>query len=172
MSTLGHKLKHELQSLIPPTLFFFVAFHLIAFTRAMMLEEYGIRVSTFMAATVGALIVAKVVLLADLFPFINRFPDRPLIYNVLWKTGVYFVAAFGVHYLEHLVHFMRKHENFAAANRHLLDEVVWPHFWVVQMWLLVLLLVYCALRELVRALGRDKVRQMFFGSPRSAPGLT
>jgi hypothetical protein len=45
----------------------------------------------------------------------------------------------------------------------LLDEVVWPHFWAIQLWLLVLLFLYCALRELVRALGADEVRRMFFG---------
>ena len=47
------------------------------------------------------------------------------------------------------------------------DEIVWPHFWGVQLWLLVLLLVYCAIRELVRALGRERVTQMFFKEPAS-----
>jgi len=50
----------------------------------------------------------------------------------------------------------------------LLNEIVWPHFWAIQLWLLVLLFFYCALRELVRALGADRVRRMFFG-PLEAP---
>jgi hypothetical protein len=41
--------------------------------------------------------------------------------------------------------------------------VVWPHFWAIQLWLLVLLFVYCAMRELVRAIGPREVRRMFFG---------
>ena len=33
------------------------------------------------------------VLIADMLPFINRFPHRPLIYNVAWKTVIYFVIS-------------------------------------------------------------------------------
>jgi hypothetical protein len=35
----------------------------------------------------------------------------------------------------------------------------------VQLWLLVLLLVYCMFRELVHALGRERIMQMFFEAP-------
>ncbi|MGC1952010.1 MAG: hypothetical protein WA970_05435, partial [Gammaproteobacteria bacterium] len=118
MSTIGSRLKHELVEAIPPAVFFFVAFHVIAFTRALMLEQHGIRVSTFMAATIAALIVAKVVLIVDLLPFVNRFPEKPLIYNVVWKTVIYLVAALLVRYVEHLIPFVREHGDLALANRH------------------------------------------------------
>jgi chromate transport protein ChrA len=131
-----------------------------------MLMEYGISVSTFMAATIGALVVAKVILIVDLLPWVNRYPDKPLIYNVAWKTAIYLLASLLVHFVEHLVPFVRHHENLATATRHLIAETIWPHFWAVQMWLLLLLFVYCALRELIRALGREQVLHMFFGTPR------
>ena len=103
MKNFRQKLKHELRELIPVTVFFFVAFQLLAFTETMMLEQYGIRVSVFVTAAVGALVVAKVVLLADHLPLINRFPEKPLIYNVIWKTFVYFAASLVVRYVEHLI---------------------------------------------------------------------
>lgn len=170
MAGIGQKIKHELGELIPPTLFFFVAFQLLAFTQAMMLREYGISTYAFLGATIGALVVAKVVLLSDLLPFVNRFPEKPLIYNVVWKTAIYFFAALGVRYVEHFIHFFRAQGNVAAAHEALMAKVVWPHFWVVQVWLLVLLLVYCALRELVRALGRERVVRMFFIQPPNPTG--
>ena len=166
MGNISSRLKHEIAEVIPPTVFFFIAFQVIAFTRALMLEEYGIRVSTFVTASIAALVVAKVVVLTDLLPFLNRFPEKPLIYNVVWKTAIYLVAAIFVRYVEHLISFVRQHGDLATANRRLLDEVVWPHFWAVQIWLVVLFLVYCALRELIRVLGRDRVRSMFFGAKR------
>ena len=171
MSNFGHGLKHFIQEMIPPVLFFFISFQLLAITRALMLKQYGIEVTTFVVATVGALVTAKVVVLADLLPFINRFPGRPLICNIIWKTMIYFLAAFAVRYLEEFIHFYRAHRTLLDVNRHLLDEVVWPHFWAIQLWLTVALLIYCTGDELVRALGRDRVRELFFGiSSKTAPG--
>jgi len=163
MSKFRHSLIHLIKELIPPAVFFFIAFQLLAFTRSLMLKQYGIEVSTFLAATIGALVAAKVVLLADLLPFMNRFPGRPLIYNIAWKTLIYFVAAFLVRYLEEFVHFYRQQGHWLAANRQMLEEVIWTRFLAIQIWLMVLLSVYCTLAELVRALGRDRARELFFG---------
>ena len=65
----------------------------------------------------AALVLAKAVLLADLWPAINRYPDRPLVYNVLWKTLIYSVVATLLHYLENLIDFWREAGSFMAANR-------------------------------------------------------
>jgi len=163
MSNFGRRVKHLIHEMIPPAIFFFVSFQLLAFTRALMLKRYGIEVTTFVVATIGALVAAKVVVLADLLPFINRFPGKPIIYNIAWKTPIYFVVAFVVHYLEELFDFYRKAGDLGAANRQMLDDVIWTRFWAIQIWLMVLLLVYCTMQELLRALGRDKVRELFFG---------
>jgi len=167
MSTFSHRLKHLIKEMIPPVTFFFVTFQLLALTRALMLKRYGIEVSAFVAATIGALVAAKVVALADLLPFINRFPGKPLIYNIAWKTPIYLAAAFVVHYVEELFHCYRKAGDLLSANRLLLDDVIWTRFWAIQIWLMVLLLIYCTLDEIVRALGRDRVREMFFGARHS-----
>jgi hypothetical protein len=163
MSKFTHSLKHLVNELIPPVTFFFVSYQLLALTRALMLKQYGIEATTFLAATIGALVTAKVVVLADLLPFINRFPGRPLSYNITWKTAVYILAALVVRYLEELFHFYRQHGTLWEANRHLFAEVIWPHFWVIQIWLSALLLVYCTAQEMVRALGRDKLKALIFG---------
>ena len=163
MSKFVHMMKVLIHEMIPPATFFFVSFQLIAFTNALMLRQYGIEVTTFVAATIGALVAAKVVLLADLLPFINRYPGRPLIYNILWKAMIYFLAACVVRYLEEFVHFYRRDGQMGAVNRHLLDEVIWTRFWAIQIWLTVLLLIYCTMHELVRTFGQQRVRELFFG---------
>lgn len=68
-------------------------------------------------------------LAADLLPFINRYPDRPLAYNIAWKTTVYVLLSMLFHYLERLVDFWREAGGFIAGNQKLLAEIVWPHFW-------------------------------------------
>ncbi|NBC10299.1 MAG: hypothetical protein GVY24_01005 [Planctomycetes bacterium] len=172
MRRIAEKIRYELAELIPVTLFFFVAFQLLALTQMLMLEQYGIKAWVFVAATVGALVVAKVVLITDHLSLLNRFPEHPLLYNVVWKTAIYFVASLAVRYAEHLIRFWRKTGGFIEANHALVDEVVWPHLIVVQMWLLILLLVYTTLRELVRALGRDRITAMFLTNRAAAQADT
>src|SRR5262245_55971457 len=167
MSNVWAKVKHEIREAIPPAIFFLISFHIIVLSRALMVREYGVQVSALAGATVGALLVAKVVLVADMLPIINRFPEKPLIYNVVWKTAIYVAASMVVHYLEHLLPLWWRMGDLVAANEHLWGEIVWPHFWAVQLWLVVLIFIYCTARELVRVIGRDEVRKMFFGSPRT-----
>jgi hypothetical protein len=63
----------------------------------------------------------------------------------------------------------REAGSLAEAHRTLIEHVVWPHFWAVQIWVLVLFLMYCSLRDLIRALGPERVRGMFLGGAGSAP---
>jgi hypothetical protein len=171
MSKLSAKIKEEIEALLPPTLFFFVALHLVALVRVLMLEGTGIALGTSVSVTVAALVLGKAVLIADLLPFINRYPDKPLVYNVAWKTTIYFVIAMLVHYLERLVDFWRETGGFIAGNHKLLAQIVWPHFWAIQIFLLVLILMYCTMREFVRVLGAQRVRQIFLGPPEKTQAL-
>jgi hypothetical protein len=168
VSTIGEKLKHEVRELIPVTVFFFVGTQLLALTQMLILDEYRLHAPSFAGAAIGSLIIAKVVLIADHLPFVNRFPGRPIIYNVLWKTGIYYIGAILFRYVEHLIHFWRKAGSFMAANRQLVDEVVWPHVFVIQLWVLVLLLIYCTMRELTAAQGHDRMHQLFLIKSRPA----
>jgi hypothetical protein len=163
VSNFSEKVKEEFLALLPPTIFFFIALHIVALVRALMVHGTGLPVSSSGQIAVGALILGKAVLLADLMPAINRFPDKPLAYNVAWKTAIYFLIATFIHYLERLVDFWKQADGFAAANEKLLASIVWPHFLGIQIVLLVLILNYCMLRELGRALGSKKLLALFFG---------
>src|SRR5262247_2541788 len=147
MSNVWAKVEHEIREAIPPAIFFLISFHIIVLSRALMVREYGVQISALAGATVGALLVAKVVLIADMLPVINRFPEKPLIYNVVWKTAIYVVASMFVHYLEHLIPVWWRVGGLGAANEHLWSEIVWPHFWAIQLLLVVLIFLYCLSRE-------------------------
>ena len=164
------KLKEEFFKILPPTIFFFVALHLVMFIRVLMLEGTGLAPSSSISIAVAALILGKAVLLADMVPVINRFPNEPLIYNVAWKTLIYWLMATLIHYVERLIDFWRQTGGFVAGNRKLLAEIIWPHFWAIQIVLFVLIAMYCMMHELVRVIGREKVMRIFFG-PMPAPEI-
>jgi hypothetical protein len=168
MSKLISKLKEEVFAVLPPTIFFFVALHVVAFVRVLMLKGTGLPPLSTVSIGIAALILGKSVLLSDMLPFINRFPERPLVYNIAWKTFIYLVVSALIHYLERLYDFSRQAGGIAAGNEKLFAEIVWPHFWAVQIILLVLILMYCAIHELARVIGKEKVLRIFFG-PVPAP---
>ena len=163
MRKFAEKIKEEFLAIIPPTIFFFIALHVVAFIHVLMLSGTGVRPLTTMSIAVGALLLGKAVLIADMLPMINRFPYHPLIYNVAWKTLIYVVLASFIHYLENLFEFSRKAGGIVAGNRELVAQIIWPHFWAVEILLFVLILMYCTMHELVRVIGKEKTKRIFFG---------
>src|SRR3982751_4938836 len=168
MTKLSTTLKKEFFELLPPTIFFFVALHIVTFVRVLMLRGTGISPLSTMSIAVAALILGKAVLIADLLPLINRFPHKPLIYNVAWKTLIYLLMATLIHYLEQLIDFWRQTGSFVAGNEEVLAKIMWAHFWAIQIVLFVLIVMYCIMHELVRVIGKEKVLRIFFG-PMPAP---
>ena len=112
---------------------------------------------------IASLILGKSVLVADMLPFINRFPDKPLVWNVAWKTLMYAIVALVVHYLERLYDYWKEAHSLVAANVQLVSDINWPRFWAVQILLVTLIFMYCVIAELARAIGRGKLSMMFFG---------
>jgi hypothetical protein len=110
------KLKEEFFKILPPTIYFFVALHLVMFIRVLMLEGTGLSPYSSASIAVTALVLGKAVLLADMLPLINRFPNKPLIYNIAWKTVIYLLLSAVLHYLERLIDFWRETGSFVAGN--------------------------------------------------------
>src|SRR6266481_1327799 len=133
------------------------------FSYVLMLKGTAVYTSSPISIAVAALILGKAVLIADMVPMINRFPNEPLIYNVAWKTLIYWLVATLIHYLERLVDFWRQTGGFVAGNQKLLAEIIWPHFWAIQIILFLLIAMYCTMHELVRVIGKEKVLRIFFG---------
>ena len=157
------KVKEEIYAVIPPTLFFFLALHVVAIVRVLMNKGTGITLTTTASLALAALILGKAVLIADMLPFVNRYPHRPIIYNVTWKSIIYLIVAAAIHYLERLIDFSRQVGGVLAGNEKLLTEMVWPHFWAIQIMLFYLIIMFCIIDELVAVIGKNEAKRKFFG---------
>ena len=163
MHKLLAKLKEEFLAILPPTIFFFVALHLLTFIRVLMARGSHFEPLSTTSIAVASLILGKAVLIADMLPPINRYPHKPLAYNIAWKTMIYLLMASIIHYLERLFEFSRHAGGIVAGNERLLAEIVWPHYWAVEIILFLLILVYCTAHELIRIIGKKKMLRLFFG---------
>ena len=164
-----HKLlaviKEEFFAILPPTIFFFVALHILTIIRVLMATGSHYEPLSTMSIAIASLILGKSVLIADLLPPINRYPQKPLMYKIVWKTLIYLLMASFIHYLERLIDFARQAGGIVAGNEKLLTEIVWSHYWAVEIILFLLILAYCTARELVRVIGKEKMMRLFFGPP-------
>lgn len=130
-----HFIVHELKEALAPTIFFLVLFHLAAFTESLLLESYGITVVGASVATVGALIVAKAILISNKLPWTDRFSGKPLLIGALWKTAIYTLLCLAFRLIEEFVPLVAKYDGVMIALQHFLEEVSWPHFWALQIWM-------------------------------------
>jgi hypothetical protein len=156
----GHFLLHEMKLLVPPIIFFFCAFNLIALTANLQAERYWFALSTFFTATTLALIVGKAVLVANSIRVIHRFHNAPLIVPILYKTLIYSVIVMVFRMIEQLLHFVFADEGFATAFHHASAAFTWHRFAAIQIWLFICFLIYVTATELSAAMGPGELRRL------------
>ncbi|MEL6577367.1 MAG: hypothetical protein AAFU72_00860 [Pseudomonadota bacterium] len=159
----------EFKHMLPPTVFFLISFNLLVLTAEMLEAGGSAHASVHVAATFAALVCGKAVLVADKLPFFNRYPEHPLIWNTLWKTGLYVLVTLVFRIIEKLFSALTGPDGFAAGLAEHLAHFDWPRFLAIQLWLVVLFLVYTAVGELTNQIGRERILQMFLG-PIGEPG--
>jgi hypothetical protein len=161
---IGRVMLHEFREVLPPTIFFFIGFNLILFTKRLFLADYLIQFTGFAIATTGALIVGKVVLVADKMPFLRRFDYAPLAQPILFKTVVYTFLVLIARLLEAFIHYIVAggavgHGGFILEE---LGSFSWDRFIATQLWIFVLFLVYVTGNELNQLFGDGELFRIFF----------
>lgn len=159
-------LKHEFLEMLPPTIFFFVVFHIILFVRSLMVEQYGIAIVSSVSAAIGALIVGKSILIADALPLFNWFFQKKLIYNVVWRLFIYVIIVLLFQFLEELIPLISKYGAISTATEHLIEEIKWHRFLATHIIFIVFLFFYSIATGVIGAIGRDKFLKILF-SPKS-----
>jgi len=163
MNRLFKWLKEEIKELLPPVLFFLVAFNLMHWVENLFLEDKGDSLSNFLAPSIGALIVGKALLIVDMLPVVNVFRNRPLIYSAVWKTFLYTLVAFLFRGAEEFIPLALETRSIPVGFGRYLTETHWPRFWATQAFLKMVLFIFVASREFVVAVGTKRARQLFFG---------
>ncbi len=162
----------QVKHVLPPTIFFFFGFNLVLFTRWATLHEHGIPFNNFFAATILALLVGKVVLVIDNMRFMRRFDGAPLIQPILFKTAIYWVCVFVLRLAEILWDFWRAGGALGDFPNFLVAQFSWPRFLVIQIWLMVLFLVYVTAHELNTLFGDGELPRLFLRWHSSEAKLT
>ena len=162
----------QVRHVLPPTIFFFVGFNLILWTKRLVLEEHGIDFSGFFTATLAALLVGKAVLATDHLPFMRRFDGAPMIQPIIFKTAIYWLCILIVRLAEELVQFLANGRTVTDFPLYLIESLSWSRFLSIQIWLMVLFLVYVTVHELNTLFGDGELYRLFFRWRSSEAKLT
>ena len=171
MGKVATTIKREFLEILPAMIFFALLFNIVAYTRALMLQQYSISLTVSAGATILALVVAKVILVVDLFSFVDRFRDKPVIYNVLWRTFLYSLVALFIEYLEEFIPAIWTDHDIVAANHAVFEEFAWQKFAAVHIWLTLGIFMYCAATEIAGSLGRKRFHELLFEPRQIAAGV-
>jgi hypothetical protein len=123
-------------------------------------------------ATLAALLVGKAVLITDILPFMRHFDGAPLIHPILFKSAIYWVCVLLVRLAERLVHFLYAGHAIVDFPAHLVEHFSWARFLSIQIWLMVLFLVYVTIHELNILFGDGELIRLFFRWRSSEAKLT
>ena len=162
----------QVKHVLPPTIFFFFGFNLILFTRWETLQEQGIPFTHFFAATLLALLVGKAVLVVDNLRLMHRFDGAPLMQPILFKSAIYWLCVFVFRLAEFLVHFLHDGGALDDFPNFLVAQFSWPRFLAIQIWLMVLFLVYVTAHELNTLFGDGELPRLFLRWHSSEAKLT
>ena len=155
-------LRKELEEMIPPTIFFAVGFNLILLTTNLILGQYNVHFSSVLLATTGALIIGKAVLVANALPYFRRFDNAPLIQPILFKSAIYFVVVCAVRFLEKLIEFLTHGGTLRDIPEYTATNFTWDRFLAIQLWILVLFLLYTFIVELNALFGDGELIHILF----------
>ena len=111
-------------------------------------------------------------LVTDKLPFMRRFDGAPMIQPILFKSAIYWLCVLIVRLAERLVHFLAAGGVIADFPTYLVEHLSWPRFLSIQIWLMVLFLVYVTTHELNMLIGDGELYRLFFRWRSSEAKLT
>ena len=86
----------------------------------------------------------------------DAFPNKPILYNIGWKTSLYAAGALVFLYTEPFLKHIVKGAGLYRSHAEAWRELMLPRTWATVIWVVVLLLVFVTMKEISRVIGRDR----------------
>ncbi len=152
----------QVRHMLPPTIYFFLGFNLVLWTKSVVLQQHGIAFSGFATATLAALLVGKAVLVTDKMPFMRRFDGAPLIQPILFKTAIYWICVLVVRFAEAFIDYASDGHALGDFAQFMLKDFSWARFLMTQVWLMMLFLLYVTAHEFNTLFGDGELYRLLF----------
>ena len=156
-------LKKEFFSILPAFIYFLIVFNILNFSENLFLKKHNLSTHfNFISIFFVAAIIAKILIVINHLPFINLFPKRPLIYNILWKTLLYELSCIIVRFLILIFPYFIW-INPLPSFQNGLEQIDFTTFLAIQIWYLIFFFIFVIFQELYNKLGQKCFLKLFFG---------
>jgi hypothetical protein len=150
---------HEAKRLLVMFLYLFVLLGIFNLYKGIILRENGINYTGYGFALVNALVLAKVMLIAEDLHLARRLEDKPLIYPILYKSAVFAIVLISVHLLEEILGGLFRgraiSESISEIGGGTIKGIV-----TVGCIMAVALIPFFAFREIARMIGETELRSL------------
>lgn len=159
--SIQEKLRHELKAVVLVTLFFAAWLGVLTGLKILILEDYQIRFGSVSMVLIGALILAKVVLILEHVPLREWLRSRPVLMDVILRTLLYAFGTLVVILLEKAFESRHEQGGFGPALMNVFQHRDMPHVWANTICVAAALLFYNLLSALNRHLGTGGLARVF-----------
>jgi len=154
-------LKDEIKAVASATFYFAVWIGVLVIIKHLVLEEYQIQFNGLSLALVGALILAKVVLVLEHVPLGAWTRNRPALFDIIFRTAMYALGVLVVLLLEKAFDGRHEYGGFGPSLIALFQHADIHHVWVNAICLSGALLGYNVLSVVRRHLGKGGLLRLF-----------
>ena len=163
--SLKEGLKKEIKEVALTTLYFAVWLGVLVLLKRLILADYWIEFHGMSLALIGALIIAKVVLVLEHVPLGRWLRRHAVLLEVLLRTLLYTLGVAVVLLLEKAFESRHEEGGFGAALARVLQHRDIAHVWANTICVGSALLVFNALSVLRRHLGEGRLVALFLAPP-------
>jgi hypothetical protein len=160
------KLKHELKAVVLVTLFFAAWLGVVLGLKILILEDYQISFGSISVVLIGALVLAKVVLILEHVPLGGWQRNQPVLMETILRTILYALGTFVVILLEKAFESRHEQGGFGLALMSVFQHRDMPHVWANTICVGGALLFYNLLSALNRQLGTGGLARIFLTPPK------
>jgi hypothetical protein len=164
--SIQQKLKHELKAVILVTLFFVVWLGFFMALKVIVLGEYDIQFGGISKVLIGALILAKVVLILEHVSLGAWLRNKPMVLDVILSTSLYAVSTLVVMLFEKAFESRHEQGGFGSALTNVFQQRDMPHFMANFLCVSVALLFYNLRSSLNLHPGTGGLERVFLSLPR------
>lgn len=157
----AEKIRHEIKAVLIVTALFAVWFVILMLLKRLILAEYQIEFSGLSAALLGALIIAKVVLVLEHVPLGGWVRRQPAWVDLIARTALYAAGAFVAMLIEKAFHGRHEYGGFGQSLVKVLEHADIHHVFAGAIGVTGGLLLFNIASLLRKSVGDDALRRAF-----------